>query len=96
MRGGMRRRSTASVPGIWPFGGAWLALHFWDHYDFTRDREFLRTRGYPVLKEATEFLLDYMVEDAKRAADERAVELTRERLRDAERDEGLALDGAHT
>ena len=50
--------------GIWPFGGAWLALHFWDHYDFTRDREFLRTRGYPVLKEATEFLLDYMVEDA--------------------------------
>jgi alpha-L-fucosidase 2 len=50
--------------GIWPFGGAWLALHFWDHYDFTRDREFLRSRGYPVLKEATEFLLDYMVEDA--------------------------------
>ena len=51
-------------PGIWPFGGAWLALHFWDHFDFTRDREFLQTRGYPVLKEAAEFLLDYMVEDA--------------------------------
>jgi alpha-L-fucosidase 2 len=51
-------------PGIWPFGGAWLALHFWDHYDFTRDREFLQARGYPVLKEATEFLLDYMVADA--------------------------------
>ena len=49
--------------GIWPMGGAWLSLHFWDHYDFTRDREFLRTRGYPVLKEATEFLLDYMVPD---------------------------------
>jgi alpha-L-fucosidase 2 len=50
--------------GIWPFGGAWLALHFWDHFDFTRDREFLRARGYPVLKEATEFLLDFMTEDA--------------------------------
>lgn len=49
--------------GIWPTGGAWLALHFWDHYDFTRDREFLRTRAYPVLKEASEFLLDYMVPD---------------------------------
>ena len=49
--------------GIWPMGGAWLALHFWDHYDFTRDREFLRTRAYPVLKEASEFLLDYMVTD---------------------------------
>jgi alpha-L-fucosidase 2 len=49
--------------GIWPTGGAWLALHFWDHYDFTRDREFLRTRAYPVLKEASEFLIDYMVTD---------------------------------
>ena len=25
--------------GMWPMGGAWLSLHFWDHYDFTRDRE---------------------------------------------------------
>ena len=49
--------------GIWPMGGAWLSLHTWDHYDFTRDREFLRTRAYPVLKEAAEFLLDYMVTD---------------------------------
>ena len=50
--------------GIWPMGGAWLALHFWDHYDYTRDRRFLADRAYPVLKEAAEFLLDYMVEDA--------------------------------
>ena len=49
--------------GIWPSGGAWLSLHFWDHYDFTGDREFLRTRAYPVLKEAAEFFLDYMVPD---------------------------------
>ncbi len=49
--------------GIWPMGGAWLALHFWDHYDFTRDRQFLRARAYPVLREAAEFLLDYMVLD---------------------------------
>jgi alpha-L-fucosidase 2 len=52
-------------PGVWPFGGAWLSLHFWDHYDYTRDTAFLRTRAYPVLKEAAEFLLDYMVEDAQ-------------------------------
>ena len=49
--------------GIWPMGGAWLSLHFWDHYDFTRDREFLKARAYPVLKEASEFLLDYMIPD---------------------------------
>ena len=50
--------------GVWPMGGAWLSLHFWDHYEFTLDQDFLRRRAYPVLKEAAEFLLDYMVEDA--------------------------------
>jgi len=49
--------------GLWPLGGAWLALHFWDRYDYTRDRDFLTSRAYPVLKEASTFLLDYMVED---------------------------------
>jgi alpha-L-fucosidase 2 len=51
--------------GIWPMGGAWLSLHLWDHYDFTRNLDFLRARAYPVLKEAAEFLLDYMVTDAQ-------------------------------
>jgi alpha-L-fucosidase 2 len=51
--------------GVWPMGGAWLSLHFWDHYDYTRDREFLRARAYPVLKEAAQFLLDYMVDDGR-------------------------------
>jgi alpha-L-fucosidase 2 len=51
--------------GLWPMGGAWLALHFWDHYDYTRDRNFLLERAYPALKEAAEFLLDSMVDDGK-------------------------------
>jgi alpha-L-fucosidase 2 len=51
--------------GVWPMGGAWLSLHFWDHYDYTRDRDFLRARAYPVLKEAAQFLLDYMVDDGR-------------------------------
>ncbi|HTB14395.1 MAG TPA: glycoside hydrolase family 95 protein [Bryobacteraceae bacterium] len=51
--------------GIWPMGGAWLSLHEWDHYDFTRDKNFLASRGYPVMKEAAEFLLDYLVDDGK-------------------------------
>jgi alpha-L-fucosidase 2 len=49
--------------GIWPMGGAWLSLHLWDHYEFTRDRDFLARRGYPMMKEAAEFLLDYLVDD---------------------------------
>ena len=51
--------------GIWPMGGAWLSLDLWDHYDFTHDYEFLKNRGYPVLKEAAEFLLDYLVDDGE-------------------------------
>ncbi len=51
--------------GLWAMGGAWLSLHLWDHYDFTRDRKFLAARAYPVMKEAAEFLLDYLVDDGK-------------------------------
>jgi alpha-L-fucosidase 2 len=51
--------------GIWPMGAAWLSLHLWDHYEFTRDREFLARRAYPVMKEAAQFLLDYLVDDGK-------------------------------
>jgi alpha-L-fucosidase 2 len=49
--------------GIWPMGGAWLSLHEWDHWDFTRNPVFLRDRAYPTLKDASQFLLDYMVTD---------------------------------
>ena len=49
--------------GIWPMGAAWLSLHYWQHYDFTGDYDFLMKRGYPVMKEAAEFLLDYLVDD---------------------------------
>jgi alpha-L-fucosidase 2 len=51
--------------GLWPMGAAWLSLHLWDHYDFGRDRRFLARRAYPVMKEAAEFLLDYLVEDRR-------------------------------
>ncbi|HKC63674.1 MAG TPA: glycoside hydrolase family 95 protein [Pyrinomonadaceae bacterium] len=49
--------------GLWPMGGAWLSLHLWDHYEFTRDRTFLARRAYPTMKEAAEFLLDYLTDD---------------------------------
>ncbi|NOV03062.1 glycoside hydrolase family 95 protein [Paenibacillus planticolens] len=48
---------------IWPMGGAWLALHLWDHYRYGQNRSFLAGRAYPVMKEAAEFFLDYLVED---------------------------------
>ncbi len=50
---------------LWPLGAAWMALHLWEHYQFTLDEDFLRTRGYPILREATEFFLDHLVQNDK-------------------------------
>jgi alpha-L-fucosidase 2 len=51
--------------GIHPTGGIWIASDLWEHYQFTGDKAFLAQRAYPVLKEAAEFFLDYMVEHPK-------------------------------
>jgi alpha-L-fucosidase 2 len=51
--------------GIFVTAGIWIALQMWDHYTFTADVEFLRTRAYPVLREAALFFLDYMVAEPK-------------------------------
>ena len=48
--------------GVWPMGAAWLAQHPWERYRFTADRGFLETRGYPLMKGAAEFVLDFLVE----------------------------------
>lgn len=45
-----------------PEAGAWLAQHYYEHYLFNRDREFLEMRAYPVMRGATEFWLDALVE----------------------------------
>jgi len=47
----------------WSMGdAAWLSQNLWDHYAFTRDREFLQTRAYPVFKELCEFWEDSLKE----------------------------------
>lgn len=48
----------------WPFGAAWLALHFFEHYLYTLDEDFLRERAFPVIRAAAEFFADYLVKDA--------------------------------
>lgn len=45
----------------WTMGGAWLSTHIWEHYLFTKDKDFLKT-NYPALKGAAEFCLDWLVE----------------------------------
>jgi alpha-L-fucosidase 2 len=61
-------RESAAIDGakwgMWPTGGAWLALHLWEHYVFGADRKYL-AQVYPVLKGATEFFLDTLVKEPK-------------------------------
>jgi alpha-L-fucosidase 2 len=47
---------------FWPMAGAWLSRHLWDHYLFSQDTLFLKERGWPVMRGAAEFLLDWLVE----------------------------------
>lgn len=57
---------NASNHGIWPTGGAWLAMHLWEQFLFTGDHSFLRDTAYPVMKGAAEFFTDALVKDPKR------------------------------
>jgi alpha-L-fucosidase 2 len=49
----------------WTGAAAWLAQHFWWHYEFTGDRRFLSTRAYPLFKEIAAFYEDYLVPDPR-------------------------------
>jgi alpha-L-fucosidase 2 len=48
--------------GMWPMGGAWLSQHLFEKYAFSGDVEYLRD-AYPVLREASRFYLDFLVEE---------------------------------
>ena len=41
---------------------SWLCQSLWDHYAFTRDREYLKRYAYPVMKEISEFWVDRLKE----------------------------------
>jgi len=47
----------------WYMGGTWLSTHLWEHYIFTQDKKFLKEKGYPLMKGAAQFCLEWLVED---------------------------------
>lgn len=46
----------------WPMGAAWLSLHMWEHFLYSQDQEFLRQSAYPIITEAAQFFLDFLIE----------------------------------
>jgi len=61
-------RATAPIDGapwgMWPMGGAWLCMTLWDHYEYAQDPALLQ-RLYPLLKGASLFFIDALVEDPR-------------------------------
>ena len=49
--------------GMWVMGLAWCSRHFFEHYQYGGDRDFLAKRALPLMKEASLFLVDWLVED---------------------------------
>ncbi|KKI89397.1 alpha-L-fucosidase [Bacillus sp. SA1-12] len=48
---------------FWPMAGAWLSQHLWEHFNFSRDKQFLREKAYPIMKKAALFCIDWLIED---------------------------------
>jgi len=48
-----------------PESGGWMAQHYYEHYLFTRDTNFLRQRAYPMLKSLSRFWFDELVADPR-------------------------------
>lgn len=60
-------RQTVPVSGdaqysFWPFSGPWFMIQLFDHYEFTRDLNYLK-EIYPLMKGAAEFCIDWLYEE---------------------------------
>lgn len=56
---------TGVADGVWgitPMNGPWMTFPVYEHFLFTQDTAFLKTRAYPMMKGSAEFVLGYLVE----------------------------------
>jgi alpha-L-fucosidase 2 len=61
-------RATGAIDGptwgVWSAAGGWTSQHLWEHYLYSGDKNFLLSI-YPILKGASTFYIDYLVEHPK-------------------------------
>lgn len=56
---------TEDYNGVLPLGRmayvtGWMMNHYWEYYAYTRDRAWLKKRGYPMMKDVALFYLDFL------------------------------------
>lgn len=65
-RGWLMRSENGVFGGstyYWQKGdSAWMCQSLWDHFNFTRDHEYLKRYAYPIMKEISHFWLDHLIE----------------------------------
>lgn len=56
---------TGVADGVWgitPLNGPWMTFPLYEHFLFTQDTAYLRTKAWPIMKGAAEFVLGFLVE----------------------------------
>lgn len=48
--------------GTFTVGGAWLCTHLWEHYQYTKDKKFLK-ENLPLIEGSVRFFLDFLIKD---------------------------------
>ncbi|WHX26107.1 glycoside hydrolase N-terminal domain-containing protein [Virgibacillus halodenitrificans] len=48
-----------------PSANAFISQNLWEHYQFTKDVEYLEEKIYPIIKEAAEFHAEFLTEDTE-------------------------------
>jgi alpha-L-fucosidase 2 len=51
--------------GSWIGAGGWLGRHYWEHYLFTQDRQFLEKRALPAIEPMVLFYSDWLITDPR-------------------------------
>ena len=49
----------------WNLGGAWLVNTLWERYQFTQDKTYLKTTALPLMRGATDFCMDWLIDNPK-------------------------------
>lgn len=58
-------RAPTAYWGVSFGAGGWMAQHYWQHYLFTKDLDFLKSRAFPVFKSIAHFYSDWIIEDKR-------------------------------
>jgi alpha-L-fucosidase 2 len=58
-------RAATAYWGVSFAAGGWMMQHYWYHYEFTQDLNFLKERAFPAIEQVALFYSDWLVEDPR-------------------------------